>query len=315
MSQQLLTAPGAPNSVNAEPQGKDMLIGWTASRFDGGARILDYSVFVDGALVCTEEDPTACTFPDWAWSKTYTVAVSARNEIGSSRLTTVSLTTPDDPNPNTGGYQYPGPILAKFTPSTAATGQVVTVTGNRLSLIERMEIGGKPTDFVIYSSEKLSFKVPYGLADGRYDVVVYSEFGKLTVQDALRIAGAPVNEDLTDKPVDETDPARPGDTDGDGIPNDLDGDIDGDGQTNGTDQDIDNDNIPNEYDPDPVNPSDPSDAMDQPRPAPGEEAEFEIAPGITLTNALAILGLLISLSLGSAVAGQVVLRRSRLKSK
>ncbi len=40
-----------------------------------------------------------------------------------------------------------------------------------------------------------------------------------------------------------------------------------------------------------------------------------LAPGITLTNALAILGLLISLSLGSAVAGQVVLRRSRLKSK
>jgi hypothetical protein len=323
ITQQLVSVPSAPNTINAEPQGPDMLIGWTGSRFDGGSRIIDYVVTVNGEEVCVEQTPSACVFPEWEYSTTYEVAVAARNEIGLSRTTTTSLTTIDDPTPPaTGNYQYPGPIFAKLEPARAATGQVVTVTGQRLNLVQRMLIGGKEVEYVIYGSEKLAFKVPFGLVDGRYDITVYSEYGELTVQDILTIAGAPLNEDLTDQPVEPEFPGTPEDQDGDGIPDNVDADIDGDGRPNGADQDIDGDNIPNVLDPDPVTPNDEDEALDKPRPTNGEqqdqEQDSEVQGSTSDTNGadgwIGILGTLMTL-LVVAASGTFAIRQRRLKAK
>jgi hypothetical protein len=313
ISQQLVIAPSAPNTINAEAQGPDMLIGWTGSRFDGGSRILDYVVTVNGEELCVETTPAACVFEGWEYSTTYEVAVAARNEIGLSRTTVTSLTTIDDPTPPATNYQYPGPVLAKFTPSSVATGQVVTVTGLRLNMVERMLIGGKEVEFVIYGANRLAFKVPFDLADGNYNVIVFSEFGELTVQDALRIAGAPLNEDLTDLPVDPEVPGTPSDQDGDGIPDNIDADIDGDGRPNGVDQDIDGDDIPNEFDPNPVVPNEPEDALEEPRDeAPGanegndpaQSAETQAGSWIWV----AVLALMLTIG---AAAGAHLIRRKR----
>jgi hypothetical protein len=320
ISQQLVIAPSAPNTINAEAQGPDMLIGWTGSRFDGGSRILDYVVTVNGEELCVETTPAACVFEGWEYSTTYEVAVAARNEIGLSRTAVTSLTTIDDPTPPATNYQYPGPILAKFTPSSVAAGQVVTVTGLRLNMVERMLIGGKEVEFVVYGADRLAFKVPFDLADGNYNVVVFSEYGELTVQDAIRIAGAPVNEDLPDQPVNPQVPGTPGDLDGDGIPDNVDADIDGDGRPNGVDPDIDGDGIPNEYDPNPVVPSDPEDALEEPRApvdqsgsgAGGSESDqsAEGTGSLIWVGALALL-----LTIASAVGAQVMRRRKSSEAK
>jgi hypothetical protein len=316
ISQQLVIAPSAPNTINAEAQGPDMLIGWTGSRFDGGSRILDYVVTVNGEELCVETTPAACVFEGWEYSTTYEVAVAARNEIGLSRTAVTSLTTIEDPTPPATNYQYPGPILAKFTPSSVAAGQVVTVTGLRLNMVERMLIGGKEVEFVIYGADRLALKVPFDLADGNYSIVVFSEYGELTVQDAIRIAGAPVNEDLPDQPVNPQVPGTPGDLDGDGIPDNVDADIDGDGRPNGVDPDIDGDGIPNEYDPNPVVPNDPEDALEEPR-APVDQSgsgadgsETDQEPAFPWFNVA--LGLMVVLMTLSIVGSTVVLRRKRL---
>jgi hypothetical protein len=200
---------------------------------------------------------------------------------------TTSLTTIDDPTPPAlGNTPYPGPILAGFAPRTAATGQIIAVTGERLDLIDRMFIGNKPVEYTALSSTQLRLKVPAGLEDSVYDVVVYSSFGILTVQDALRVMGTPVNEDLSPSPVgpgsgSETDsdsntdvgkPADQVDTDRDGQNNAIDPDINGDGIPNALDPDIDGDGIPNELDPNPIVPNDPEDELTEPRPQPGDNS-------------------------------------------
>ena len=316
MSQQLISAPSAPNTVDAQTLETDLLVGWTASKFDGGSRIQDYVVSVNGEELCVRDTPGTCVLEDWAFSTTYEVTVAARNEIGLSTLTTTSITTIDDPTPPVVDYQYPGPLLAKLTPSTAAQGKVVTVTGARLDMVERLLIGGIEAEFVIYSGSKLAFKVPFGLKDGLYSVVVFSEFGELTVQDALRVMGAPVNETLEDKPTD----SRPGDeqdTDGDGIPNEVDGDIDGDGTPNGLDSDIDGDNLPNVVDPDPTVPNDEDEALDEPRPTNGERPETDSSgtesdQGLVFPWFNVALGLMVVLMTLSLAGSVVVLRRKRL---
>jgi hypothetical protein len=334
ISQQLVIAPGAPNTINAELQNEDILIGWTASRFDGGSRILGYQVFVDGECVqavpvagstapCREFAPDEATFAlsDWDYSTTYEISVAALNEIGLSAATVTSITTIEDPTPPVTNYQYPGPILAKFTPSSVATGQVVTVTGLRLNMVERMLIGGKEVEFVIYGADRLALKVPFGLADGLYSVIVFSEFGALTVQDAIRIAGAPVNEDLQDLPalpVAPVVPGTPGDTDGDGIPDNVDADIDGDGIPNGLDPDIDGDGIPNEFDPNPVVPNNPEDALEEPRDEVGAGSDTE-EPAVPVSQEIGsmlwLLVLALLLSFGAATGTYLVRKKRPLEAK
>jgi hypothetical protein len=280
LNQQLLTAPAAPNTLSAEEQGEDIVVGWTASKFDGGSQIASYLLFVDGECVkaepaqgqpassaaCREFSPSQTFFSisEWSYSTTYEFEVAAQNEIGIGRTTSFSLTTGADPNPPTGIYLYPGPLLQQFSLKTAAPGQIVTITGERLNLVQRLLLGEVEAEFTLNAANQLSFRVPFEMADGMYDINVFSDFGRLTVQQTLRVMGNPVNEDLPTEQVDQ-----PGVPEGEKLPLDLNPDIDGDGRPNGLDPDIDGDGIPNEYDPNPLVPNDPSEALEQPR-APSE---------------------------------------------
>ena len=292
-----------------------MLVGWTASKFDGGSQIQGYVVFVNGEELEGCEPKTAsggsCVMEKWQYSTSYEVEVAAYNEIGLSVFATDLLTTIDDPTPPSAMYQYPGPIFETVNPSTAPTGKVVLVTGQRLDLITRMWIGGLETEFSAHSSGRLSFKVPFGLADATYDIVVESSFGRLTIQNALRVMGAPVNETLKELPAEDSAAAAPGDQ----LPIEQNPDIDGDGVPNGLDPDIDGDGIPNELDPNPLVPNDPSEALDQPRPTNGDRPESNIV-GDDSTEVAAqgapdnsnLIGIALVL-LVTALAGGFVIRR------
>jgi len=223
---------------------------------------------------------------------TYEIAVFACNSEGASEPAILTHSFPAPPQQ--GGYVYPGPILTKFTPSTAATGEVVVIRGDRLNLIDAIQIGGIPAEFVIDNATTVRIKVPYGLEDGVYDVVVNSSFGRLTVQGALTVMGAPVNEDLNPaepeqgENLDQDEGKSPDevDTDRDGQNNDVDTDVDGDGIPNGLDNDLDGDGINNGKDPNPVIPNAPEDELQDDRPINGdkpvenEESEDSPIPGI-----------------------------------
>ena len=338
LTQQLLTAPAAPNTLNAEEQGEDIVVGWTASKFDGGSQISSYLLFVDGECVksepaegqpageaeCVEFSPgeTFFSISEWNYSTTYEFEVAAQNEIGLGRTTSFSLTTSADPNPVTGMYQYPGPLLNQFSLRTAAPGQIVTITGDRLNLVQRLLLGEVEAEFTLNAANQLSFRVPFEMAEGMYDINVFSEFGRLTVQQILRVMGDPVNEDL---PTDQVD--QPGVGEGEKLPIDLNPDIDGDGRPNGLDPDIDGDGIPNEYDPNPIVPNNPEDALDEPR-ADGDPITGETggaaqgsgegdapdasrqAPADDGTGwPLLVIGLLVGLGAAAAGGTQLVRRR------
>jgi len=345
LTQQLLTAPGKPNTIAPEVDGKEILIGWTDAKFDGGSRISGYTVQINGSQICYEdpqlEEPVeGCAyFPtpqpivfQGSYATTYEVSVAAVNDIGIGAFISDVVTTIDDPTPPAiGGYAYPGPILKKFTPSTVSTGQIVTVLGDRLDLITAMEIGGKAVEFVLENSTTLRLKVPFDLADAIYDVVVSSSYGKLTVQDALRVMGAPLNEDLIKNPTDDTtepEISEPGenpeevDTDRDGQNNNVDSDIDGDGIPNGLDNDLDGDGINNGKDPNPSIPNAPEDELDNERPTNGEEPQPEISqpesPNSEVANtieqqfkSLAPVSVLLLILI---VAALLLWRRARAKS-
>jgi hypothetical protein len=221
--------------------------------------------------------------------------------------------------------------MMNFNPKTAQPGSLVTVNGLRLSSIESMKLGSERVDFVIKSPTQLVFKVPMNMAEGTYSVEHNSEWGRVIVQDALTVAGTPVNEELRPVvPGDSQSPVVPGDTsspvvdpediDGDGRPTNEDNDIDGDGVVNGEDSDIDGDTITNERDPNVVVPNDPSEALPETEDNAGGAAEGEtnngFEGGLLQTNPLAgwlvILLIAIVAALGAAPAAARARRQKKL---
>ena len=256
-----------------------MFIAWAGSVFDGGSSIIDYTVKVNGSTVTVSPTPSTAIFANWQYSTTYNVEVLARNEIGYSQPTTFVLTTPEDPTPPPSSQSLAAEVFEKmpqmysFTPNVAQPGSLVTVDGYKLDRIKSLKLGNRAVEYRVISDKKLVFKIPTDTAAGVYAVEHFSDWGRVIVQDALTVAGSPVNEDFDPvtpvDPTNPTDPTDPGteeprdpdDVDGDGQGTNEDSDIDGDGIVNGDDSDIDGDTINNPRDPNPVVPNDPSEAL------------------------------------------------------
>lgn len=88
---------------------------------------------------------------------------------------------------------YNGPILQ--SPSFATTipaGGKVTIPGSNLGGITSVEIAGVAVKVVVNSDGEVELTLPTGLAAGVYDLVVYSSYGRLTVQDAIKV-GPPIS--------------------------------------------------------------------------------------------------------------------------
>jgi hypothetical protein len=332
VQQQLLTAPAAPSTISAEPTGRDMFIAWGGSVFDGGSNIIDYVVTVNGQTVATSATPSSTIFANWQYSTTYQVQVKARNSIGLSPATTFTLTTPADPTPPVVITESSEvremilrlPQMISFNPKIAQPGSVVTVAGEKLDKLKTVKLGSRNVEFVVFGPNRLDIKVPMDMAAGLYSVEHFSEWGRVVVQDALTIAGSPVNEDLPPVDPGKTDsPAvDPEDIDGDGTGTNEDSDIDGDGSVNGSDSDIDGDTIDNGRDPNPVVPNDPSEAL----PGPGENTGNEESTdsetanpgnggGLMETNPLAAWILILIIALAGAIGAAPAIARARRKKR
>ena len=88
---------------------------------------------------------------------------------------------------------YTGPLVQ--TPGISATkrpGEALTLPGSNLSGVSKVEIAGLDCQVIVNSAGEIEIVVPTGLASGTYDLVITSDAGKLTVQDAIRIAGSAV---------------------------------------------------------------------------------------------------------------------------
>jgi hypothetical protein len=173
-------------------------LGWSIPAFDGGKPILSYTVKVNGETECEATSARICDFAEPRAGMTYEFEVFATNSIGDGAVATYSITMPAPPSTGV----YVGPLVTHVMPNPAKPGALVLVVGAMLDIVETISIAGRELEFSIASSNALSVRLPANIAEGLYDIVITSSYGRLTVQDALL-----VSLDATSPEIDpETDP-------------------------------------------------------------------------------------------------------------
>jgi hypothetical protein len=85
---------------------------------------------------------------------------------------------------------YTGPVVSVPQITGAVAGGKVVIPGSNLSSVSKVELGGIDATVTINSDGELEITVPAGLAAGTYDLVIVSDAGKLTVQDAIVVSGS-----------------------------------------------------------------------------------------------------------------------------
>ena len=89
---------------------------------------------------------------------------------------------------------YTGPIVqAPGALKPVASGSKLVLDGSNLTGVSKVTIDGKDASGKLNSEGKLEITVPKGLASGTYDLVITSDSGLLTVQDAIRVSGSTVS--------------------------------------------------------------------------------------------------------------------------
>jgi hypothetical protein len=126
----------------------------------------------------TEQVSTSYTITgvDGALSETTTVSI----EIAAAPVVVVVVapTTTDS---------ITGPTIFSLSKKSARSGESLAAFGHTLSTVSYLEIAGVRVAVAELSDTRFAFDVPTGLKPGVYDLVVFSSFGKLTVQDAITI--------------------------------------------------------------------------------------------------------------------------------
>lgn len=92
--------------------------------------------------------------------------------------------------PSDSDSSYFGPLVTALSKRLANPGDSMVAFGSRLSYVSHLEIGGFRVEVVELTDSRFAFDLPKGLAAGRYDLVLYSSFGKLTVQNAFEVNAA-----------------------------------------------------------------------------------------------------------------------------
>jgi uncharacterized membrane protein YgcG len=114
-----------------------------------------------------------------------------------------------------------------FTPKFARAGELVEVSGRKINAITALKLGDVDVSFTALNDSTLRFRVPVDTKPGTYDIQHFSEFGKVSVIDALIVLAAsstvspepetqspvtPITESpVTQSPTDPTDPVDPTD--------------------------------------------------------------------------------------------------------
>jgi hypothetical protein len=84
---------------------------------------------------------------------------------------------------------YTGPVVGVPQITGAVAGGKVVIPGSNLSSVSKVEINGLDATVTINSDGELEVTIPADLAPGTYDLVIVSDAGKLTVQNAIVVSG------------------------------------------------------------------------------------------------------------------------------
>jgi hypothetical protein len=181
--------PDAPTDLEAEFVGDDVVLTWTAPAFVGSRPILGYRIMVDDgtgftALTSpiTDNQDTTYTATGLDRDGSYVFRLYAQTQSDYSPYVESGVITAE-PTP----VPYDGPSVTGGA-VTAVSGSTVTFSGARLSEVLSATIGGQSAAVVSKSSSGLTLRVPNGLADGQYDVVLnFGDTESITLQNALKI--------------------------------------------------------------------------------------------------------------------------------
>ncbi|WP_249883334.1 fibronectin type III domain-containing protein [Candidatus Aquiluna sp. UB-MaderosW2red] len=201
--QQSLTTPSAPTRLQLVELEGELVLGWSEPVFNGGSSLLGYKVLVNGAepADCPASADRLCEYTEVLPGQTYEFAVSAENGLGFGQVATYSITIPAPPQTNS---SFDGPMITKVTPNPARPGSTVKGIGVKLGTVTKIEIAGREMQFSA-TQDSITFILPANIADGVYDLVLHSSYGRLTIQEALTVSAiAVVVTDPETQP--ETDP-------------------------------------------------------------------------------------------------------------
>ena len=107
-----------------------------------------------------------------------------------SAINSSSTSTPSTPTPSLSVFGTPPPPAPPEppvyrgptfdSPSMSIKDGTIAFSGKKLSSLYRVEVNGQLSTFAVNGSDQVVVNLPTGLEPGRYDLVVFSEFGKLT---------------------------------------------------------------------------------------------------------------------------------------
>ena len=122
------------------------------------------------------------------------IFLNAGGNSSASRIAITSLNFQPRPSTSNPSYEYLGPEVLSISGGKAYSGDLVTIHGKKLDLIDSVSIDGIAVNVSSKASQSITIQVPVGLTDGIKSIVFLSSFGKLEYIRALEIK-SPVSYD------------------------------------------------------------------------------------------------------------------------
>ena len=86
---------------------------------------------------------------------------------------------------------YAGPLPTGYSDRSPGVGDSVNVSGLRLSSVVSCSIDGIQAEVTSVSADSFTFIVPEGVVPGLKNLVIFSDYGRLTAQDAFTVTAKP----------------------------------------------------------------------------------------------------------------------------
>ena len=108
---------------------------------------------------------------------------------GTNTDPTLGSQSASNPGASTPGHSYVGPVI-ESPRATAQAGSSLQLSGEKLDSIASIEIGGVLVEVTSKDATSITLALPALIEPGTYDLVITSDFGKLTVMGAVVISAA-----------------------------------------------------------------------------------------------------------------------------
>lgn len=177
---------------------------WRASsvKFDangGSGNMADQASAVPASLSANTFTRAGFTFAGWNTDAAGAAASYAdQSTFGFTSSPTLFAQWSSNQTPSSGPARYDGPVaeLRELLPKSSNSVRIL-VKGNKLELITGIAILGRELSITSQSRNELTFEFLPSL-EGTYSVDFFSQFGKLTVMDAITVIASPVAAPSTD---------------------------------------------------------------------------------------------------------------------